>query len=270
MFFEKFVLVLLTFIISFTNLSAQQIKLKPVELNKKNKTITVPYEIIENQSFPFEYDVKLYYSSNLGESYQLAEQVSGDVDEYIIADSIYSNGPQKEIIWAFYEEDPIFNGQNTRFKLDVGFVPSVMGLGGKEWAWKRLYAPGLGYHKKVKRHEKFKWRWVLPTVAFYGMIAGGIIYRSESNNLYNQYLESRTLEDAQTRLNTANNNQAISTSLFIGAGTLFITYFIRTYIKGRNNERRQKKVIEKNKVNTELQSYYLPNQGLNFGIRFSF
>lgn len=270
MLFEKFIPISFIFIFSFSFLFSQQIKLKSVELNKQNKTIAIPYEIIENGSYPLEYDIDLYYSSDLGQSYQLAEQVSGDVSEYIIVDTSYSSGGQKEIIWDFHEEDPNFNGQNTKFKLDVSYIPSVMGLGGKEWAWKSMYAPGLGYHKKVKRHESFKWRWVLPTVAFYGMVAGGIIYRLESNSFYNQYLESRTLEDAQVRLNSANDNQAISTTLFIGAGTIFITYFIRTYIKGRNNERRQKKIIEKNKVNTELQSYYTPNEGLNFGLRFSF
>ncbi|GAB4135721.1 MAG: hypothetical protein OHK0045_06670 [Raineya sp.] len=237
------------FIFSSLPILAQQspsVKQGVMRWEKENKKIVIPYRISDGGSFKYEYEIKPFYTQDSGKTYIPIEKIKGHFGKDILS------GENKEIWWFYEEENPDFDGQNLRFKLKADYKPSVFNLQNQEAMKYSVLLPGLGQNK-VKYPGSWKNRWILTSVAVYGLIGGSIYVGSQANKTYDKYLISTTRSEAQSNFNEAKRQQRIAYGLAFLAGGIWATDIILVGIRGTKNKYNKKRILKRNEeMNTEI------------------
>ena len=213
---------------------------------RENKKIVIPYRISDASDFKYEYEIKPFYTQDSGKTYIPIEKTKGHFGKDIL------DGENKEIWWFYEDENPDFDGQNLRFKLKADFKPSVFNLQNQEAMKYSVLLPGLGQNK-VKYPSSWKNRWVLTSVAVYGLIGGSIYMGSQASKTYDKYLASTTRQEAQGNFNEAKRQQRIAYGLAFLAGGIWATDIILVGIRGAKNKYNKKRILKRNEeMNTEI------------------
>jgi hypothetical protein len=214
--------------------------------DRENKKIVIPYRISDGSDFKYEYEIKPFYTQDSGKTYLPIEKTKGHFGKDIL------DGENKEIWWFYEDENPDFNGQNLRFKLKADFKPSVFNLKNQEAMKYSVLLPGLGQNK-VKYPSSWKNRWVLTSVAVYGLIGGSIYMGSQASQTYDKYLASTTRQEAQGNFNEAKRQQRIAYGLAFLAGGIWATDIILVGIRGTKNKIQKNRILKRNEeMNTEI------------------
>jgi len=241
----------LSFIFTCLSLAsfAQQtpsIKQGTMRWEKASKKIVIPYRISDNSDFKYEYEITPFYTQDSGKTYVPLQKIKGHYGKDIL------QGENKEIWWFYEDENPNFDGQNLRFKLKADFKPSVFNLQNQEAMKYSVLLPGLGQNK-VKYPPNWKYRWVLTSVAVYGLIGGSIYMGSQANKTYDKYLASQTRQEAQNNFNETQRKQRIAYGLAFLAGGIWATDIILVGIRGTRNQIEKKRILKRNEeMNTEI------------------
>ena len=223
-------------------LFAQSLTQDSIKVDKKNKTITVPYQL-KNGEIINVYNIDAYYSSDGGKTFVgPIKSTKGHVGADVLA------GNNRQILWQYGEEDKEFKGKDVQFKLIANYEASVFNYKNENALWKSVLLPGWG-NPSVREYKQFKWkyRWLLTTVAVYGLIGGSFVQQDAADKTYSTYLKSNTNADADKSYASANQKYQIAQGMAILAGAIWATDIVRVGLKGRKNRREKNRLLEKNK-----------------------
>jgi len=265
--FGVYCLLIFTFCtLDFASFAQQtpSIKQGTMRWEKASKKIIIPYRISDNSDFKYEYEVMPFYTQDSGKTYVPLQKIKGHYGKDIL------QGENKEIWWFYEDENPDFDGQNLRFKLKADFKPSVFNLQNQEAMKYSVLLPGLGQNK-VKYPPNWKYRWVLTSVAVYGLIGGSIYMGSQANKTYDKYLASQTRQEAQNNFNETQRKQRIANGLAFAAGTIWAIDIILVGIRGTRNKIEKKRILKRNEeMNTEIGIGITGSLSPTLGIKMKF
>ncbi len=236
--------IILLFIIIFHNkaLFAQSLVQDSIKVDKKNKTITVPYQL-KNGEIINVYNIDAYYSGDGGKTFiGPIKNAKGHLGADVLA------GNNRQILWQYGEEDKDFKGKDVQFKLVANYETSVFNYQNENAMWRSVLLPGWG-NPYVREYKKFKWkyRWLLTTAAVYGLIGGSFAQKSVADKSYNEYLNAKTNADANKSYTTANNQYQLAQGMAILAGAIWAADIVRVGLKGRKNRIEKNRLLKKNK-----------------------
>ncbi len=240
-----FVMPLVTFFTVFITSSivfAQSLVQDSIKVDKKNKTITVPYQL-KNGEIINVYNIDVYYSGDKGKTFLgPIKNAKGHVGADILA------GDNRQVLWQYGEEDKEFKGKDVQFKLVANYETSVFNYKNENALWRSVLLPGWG-NPYVREYKQFKWkyRWLLTTVAVYGLIGGSFIQQSVADKTYDTYLNSANNADATKSYADANKQYQLAQGMAILAGAIWATDIVRVGLKGRKNRIEKNRLLEKNK-----------------------
>ncbi len=257
---------ILVFIIvrSILPLQAQKIEQFKPEVDKINKKVILNYRIEDLGKSANMYEINLYYSQDSGKNYVgPLEKISGDVGKEILM------GEHKQIEWKYLDEKSDFNGIQTKFKIVANYQPIV--LGGPGNALFSALLPGLG-NPKV-RYRRWSWGWTLTTFSTFALIGAGIYMDSESQKNYDAYTRAKTINEANQFFSLASSQNLTSTILFGSAAVIWLSDITRVFIKGLQNKKLEKRLLEKNNKNLSANvhlGYDFANKNPSFGLKLKF
>lgn len=231
-----------TFFILSNALFAQSLVQDSIKVDKKNKTITVPYQL-KNGEIINVYNIDVYYSGDKGRTFLgPIKNAKGHVGADILA------GDNRQILWQYGEEDKEFKGKDVQFKLIANYETSVFNYKNENALWRSVLLPGWG-NPYVREYKKFKWkyRWLLTTAAVYGLIGGSFVQQSIADKTYDTYLNSTNNADATKSYADANKQYQIAQGMAVLAGAIWATDIVRVGLKGRKNRIEKNRLLEKNK-----------------------
>lgn len=244
---------------------AQEILLRPVEVDKKNKLIYIPYQLRDERSLIYEYNIRLFYSQDNGRTFQGPLQyLQGHSGPHILP------GEDKLIVWEYLKDNPHFDGLNLKFKVWSVFEKSVMNLAGPEAALHSLYLPGKG-NAKV-RFLKHSHRWLYLTGSVAALLGGGIWLRTRANQHYQAYLQAPNFAEADPLFAKARRGYGWGNALLIAGGSLWLGDILQTVWQGIRNRKKQRQIQEKNApLPIHLRLSYYPGEGgrtVSLGFKF--
>ncbi len=237
-----FFLLYLTFFITSNALFAQSLVQDSIKVDKKNKTITVPYQL-KNGEIINVYNIDVYYSGDKGKTFSgPIKNAKGHVGADVLA------GDNRQILWQYGQEDKEFKGKDVQFKLVANYETSVFNYKNENALWRSVLLPGWG-NPYVREYKKFKWkyRWLLTTAAVYGLIGGSFVQQSIADKTYDTYLNSTNNADAIKSYADANKQYQIAQGMAVLAGAIWATDIVRVGLKGRKNRIEKNRLLEKNK-----------------------
>ena len=240
-----FLMLFLIFFVSFitsSTLFAQSLVQDSIKVDKKNKTITVPYQL-KNGEIINVYNIDMYYSKDKGQTFiGPIKSAKGHVGADVLA------GDNRQVLWQYGEEDKDFKGKDVQFKLVADYETSVFNYKNENTLWRSVLLPGWG-NPYVREYKQFKWkyRWLLTTVAVYGLIGGSFAQQSVADKTYATYLDSKTNADANKSYTEANKQYQIAQGMAILAGAIWATDIVRVGLKGRKNRIEKNRLLKKNK-----------------------
>ncbi|MEO1653241.1 MAG: hypothetical protein AAFU64_06830 [Bacteroidota bacterium] len=260
----------LTFTIIFitnilTNLIAQEIQQKEIFVDRKSKRILIPYRIIDQSQLIYEYNIRLFYSLDAGDTFRgPVEFADGHVGEQVVP------GGQKLIVWHFLNDNQFYNGVRTKFKIIATRKLSVLNLKGPEAALYSVLLPGLG-NRKV-RFLKKKNNWLYATIPTLVLLGGGVVYKIRSNRTYQNYLASLNRPEADQLFAQANRQNRLGVTGILLGLAVWTADVIQVGIKGMKNKKEIKEIKEKNQeIDMRFQiGFQGESQGLGFGLSLKF
>ena len=230
------------FFISSNKLVAQTLVQDSIRVDKKNKTITVPYNL-KNGEIINVYNIDVYYSGDRGKTFLgPIKTAKGHIGKDILA------GDNRQILWQYGEEDKEFKGKDVQFKLVADYETSVFNYKNENALWRSVLLPGWG-NPYVREYKNFKWkyRWLITTVAVYGLIGGSFAQQNAADKTYNTYLNANNNGDATKFYSDANQKYQIAQGMAILAGAIWATDIVRVGLKGRKNRIEKNRLLQKNK-----------------------
>ncbi|GAB4401087.1 MAG: hypothetical protein OHK0053_23360 [Microscillaceae bacterium] len=207
---------------------AQRLNYGEAKVDKEQKLLFIPYTLKESTKFHNLYGISIFYTQDKGKTYYgPLQKVEGDVGQNITPG-------EKLIVWDYLQEDSLaFTGQNVSFKIQLTARPDPRYLPGPEAALYSLILPGLG-QRKVKPLSRF---WPAHTVGVYGLLGAGVLMRIKSNQTRDQYLQSNTINEAQSLFDQSNRQKTLSGSFFVAAGAWWLADLAWVFFRGKKNQR---------------------------------
>ncbi|NJL13439.1 MAG: hypothetical protein HC913_10825 [Microscillaceae bacterium] len=192
---------------------AQRLNYGEAKVDKEQKLLYIPYTLKESTKFHNLYGISIFYTQDKGKTYfGPLQNVEGDVGQDITPG-------EKLIVWDYLQEDSLaFTGQNVSFKIQLTARPDPRYLPGPEAVLYSLILPGLG-QREVKPPSRF---WPVHTVGVYGFLGAGVLMRIKSNQTRDQYLQSNTINEAQSLFDKSNRQRTFSGSFFVAAGAWWL------------------------------------------------
>ncbi|MDX1905124.1 MAG: hypothetical protein SFU27_13300 [Thermonemataceae bacterium] len=234
----KFLLTLLFLPLGVFAQQKPSIKQDSIRWDRESKKITIPYKIANEGEFKYEYEIIPYISQDGGQNYKALEKVKGFYGKDILEG-------EKQIWWLYEEENPDFDGQNMKIKLKADYKPSVFNLMNEPAMRYSALVPGLG-QTKVRFRKGWKYKWALTSVAVYGLIGGSIYMNSQAKQTHEDYLASKTRQDAQNLYDEAIRQQRIAYGLAILGAGIWATDIVLVGLKGRKNRIEKKRILKRN------------------------
>lgn len=217
---------------------APSLKQEPIKLLREQKKIVIPYRISDNSDFKYEYDVKVFVSQDSGKTYKELEKIKGHYGKDILAG-------EKQIWWFYEDENPDFDGLNLKVKVKADYKPSVFNLMNAQAMKYSAFLPGLGQNK-VKYPGTWKNRWILTSVAVYGLIGGSIWMNIKAHETYDKYLAAQTRSEAQNLFSEAKRQELLSYGMAFASAVVWATDIVLVGTRGTKNAIEKKRILKKN------------------------
>lgn len=217
---------------------APSLKQEAIKLFREQKKIVIPYRISDNSDFKYEYDVKVFASQDSGKTYKELEKIKGHYGKDILAG-------EKQIWWFYEEENPDFDGLNLKIKVKADYKPSIFNLMNAQAMKYSAFLPGLGQNK-VKYPGAWKNRWVLTSVAVYGLIGGSIWMNIKVYKTYNKYLAAQTRSEAQNLFSEAKIQELLSYGMAFASAVVWATDIVLVGTRGTKNAIEKERILKKN------------------------
>ncbi|MEM9983363.1 MAG: DUF5683 domain-containing protein [Bacteroidota bacterium] len=252
-------------LIPFITWAQPSLKQQKLIFDQKSQKIIIPYILSDGGDYRYEYNVEVYYTQDNGKTYKgPLEALKGFHGKEVLAkDSL--------AVWWFHkEEDPNFDGQNTKMKLKVDYTPSVFNLQNEEAMKYSVLLPGLG-QTKVKHRKGWKYKWLATPLLVYGGIAASLLVNNQANRTYDQYQTATTRAEAQDLFDQASQQRQLAVGLALVAGGIWATDIILVGLRGRKNRLKKQQIIEKNnemkqEISVQIsrlnEQQYLPTLGM--------
>ncbi|MDW8295713.1 MAG: hypothetical protein RMJ97_02410 [Raineya sp.] len=236
----RFLLLVLTkiFILPVLAQKVPSLKQDSIKLLKEQKKIIIPYRLNDNSDFKYEYDIKVFASQDSGKTYKQLEKIKGHYGKDLLAG-------EKQIWWFYEEENPDFDGLNLKIKVKADYKPSVFNLMNANAMKYSALLPGLGQNK-VKYPGAWKNRWILTSVAVYGLIGGSIWLNIKAHETYDKYLEAQTRNEAQSLFSEAKRQELLSYGMAFASAVVWATDIVLVGTRGTKNAIEKKRILKHN------------------------
>ena len=248
-------IILFLALISFNQQSTCQTKAKitDVDFHLEDRYIVVNYNLVG--SLPKEeMTIEMKFITESGESV-IPKTVTGDAGTKIFGDG------QKAILWDIVTDSPVLAGN---LKASVTITSSKILYKGSGYAFLSILIPGLGGYSV----DNSKARSVITTVGTIGLIAYGLVQKSQADEYYADYKASNKVSDMDklyTQANGAQNKYFIATRAGAGLWALDILWVTFKGIHNRNEAKNAYKAF-----NTDGVKLYHVNNGLQIGYSVTF
>jgi hypothetical protein len=218
----------LLFVLVFGSLFTYGQKFQNVDFSVEGDVLIVKYSIVNAPSKSF-YDVKLKFIDKNGKTIQPIN-VEGDLKRVI-------PGDEKKIQWNFTTDvDNLETEMKAVLEIDHSYTSKIKG--GPENVILSMLWPGLGDHF-VNPTDKLSPYFI--QVLFAGAVGYGLYQKSQSDNAYLNYRNTRLQSEMDAQYEIANSANQQFMYCLAGAGAIWLFDVIHVLRRGSINVREQKK-----------------------------
>ncbi|OJJ15531.1 hypothetical protein BKI52_37230 [marine bacterium AO1-C] len=241
---------------------AAQVKILSAVLDPLSEKINITYHLVEPKKRNLNYNVNIYYSTDLGKSFiGPMKVVSGDVGQGV------PPGTSKQISWDFMTEAPTLAEKGNTLKLQFRIIAEVdpasaeaykKRLGGPGNAFLSLLIPGAGNHKVRPGTNGYG----AITFLTWGALGTGLIFRLSAQRNYERYLESNNTSELDHFFFLAESHHKASRILITSAIVIWALDVALVAYQGFRNLKKRRAISLFNKK-------IYPSLGLGYNTQFN-
>jgi hypothetical protein len=211
---------ILLFFLPFISAQAQEVN--NVRLFVEGDKVIVMYDI-DNYSTKYLYNVSVTFQSTTKIT---PFALSGDVGKDIVA------GKDRKLVWDIYQD---IDGITGNLKAEVTAIKGTKldHLGMASNAFLSMMAPGLGDYFVIEN----KWHPILVHAAFVGCISAAVLFDSQSEDNYNQYLSAKNQTDIDNYYSTYLHNRDMRDNMIYATAAVYVYDLAFVFINGKLNKK---------------------------------